>query len=174
MIDRTIERARHAVELLETRGELALQRTKDWEARTLDGLHTDNPSETLSESERRALVEINGFHDRLRRAIHEFEKQAAIIVQIVKLATPQGTTVLESPAQVAVEGWCRSCWRDQQHLEPIAVDRDGQRRYRDLCRRCGEWATAHQNQHPPLAVLRVWHQGRRLSEREYRRITRQP
>jgi hypothetical protein len=55
------------------------------------------------------------------------------------------------------DGWCISCLRDSQYLEPTAAGR-----YAQHCRFCGEWSSAH-GQEPPLEILRARHQGKRIT-----------
>ena len=57
---------------------------------------------------------------------------------------------------VAIEGWCRSCYRDDQRLVPIDTDRRGSRHYNDVCSWCGRFRVAHR-QLPPVAVVRHRH-----------------
>ena len=65
-------------------------------------------------------------------------------------------------AQVAADGWCVSCWRDDQALVPITLRASGVPVFRDLCRWCGDWRAVHR-QVPPLRLLRLHHQGRRIT-----------
>jgi hypothetical protein len=55
------------------------------------------------------------------------------------------------------DGWCSSCQRDGDHLEPVW---DG--RYRNLCRWCAEFTLA-EGCEPPLSLLRLRHQGKRIT-----------
>ena len=71
-------------------------------------------------------------------------------------------------ADVAREGWCRSCWRDEQHMTPITLRPTGEPYYRDRCAWCGEFVAAY-GQEPPVAVLRKRHEGRRISEEDIAR-----
>lgn len=50
--------------------------------------------------------------------------------------------------------WCRSCWRDDRHCEPV--------RAAGLCRWCADWNLAN-GQLPPVEILRARHQGRRIT-----------
>lgn len=60
--------------------------------------------------------------------------------------------------EVVAEGWCKSCYKDDRYLEPIAP---GQL-YRHYCRWCGDFVGEHGHE-PALAVLQVRHQARRVS-----------
>lgn len=66
-------------------------------------------------------------------------------------------------ADVAAAGWCSSCWRNDQQMVPIEKDRHGLRFYRDYCRWCGEFK-ARQKIEPPVELLRLRHEGRRITE----------
>jgi hypothetical protein len=66
-------------------------------------------------------------------------------------------------ADVAAAGWCASCWRNDQQMVPIEKDRHGLRFYRDYCRWCGEFK-ARQKIEPPVSLLALRHEGRRITE----------
>lgn len=65
-------------------------------------------------------------------------------------------------AQAGAAGWCVSCWRNDQTLTPIDTRPSGQAYYRDLCRFCGQWKAEH-GQVPPMAILKMRHDGRRIT-----------
>lgn len=69
-------------------------------------------------------------------------------------ATPAEPPGAKRPAPA---GACRSCWRDDEHYEEIAV---GQ--YRDWCRWCGDFRRVH-GWLPPVELLRKRHQGQRIT-----------
>lgn len=65
--------------------------------------------------------------------------------------------------EAAVDGWCASCWRADQAMVPIYVDRKtGLRRYRDYCLWCGQFKGAHGIE-PPVELLELHLAGRHLS-----------
>lgn len=68
-------------------------------------------------------------------------------------------------AQIAAEGWCVSCWRNDRTCNPIALRASGQPYYRDRCRPCGEWHAEH-GQDPPLSILQKRHQGTRVTQKD--------
>lgn len=72
-------------------------------------------------------------------------------------------------ADIAAAGWCRSCYRDDQYLEPVHVNKHG-RVYRDYCRWCGDWEAESRRigrtpTEPPLAIIKARHRGERITER---------
>lgn len=69
-------------------------------------------------------------------------------------------------ADAAAAGWCKSCWRNDQQMVPITVEGTANlRRYRDYCRWCGDFHGVHKIE-PPLVLLKLRHDGKRLSEAE--------
>lgn len=95
---------------------------------------------------------------------------------IVKAAVPQATHLhkigKETGADVAIAGWCRSCHRDSRYCEPVATRPDGSRRYSDFCNWCGEWAAAHKGEEPPLELVKLRHEGRRITSAMVERHTK--
>lgn len=91
------------------------------------------------------------------------------IRKILYAACPQNTMPdnfePDTPAQISAAGWCVSCHRDNGHLEPVSMRPDGVRRYRDHCTFCGQFKAAHTIL-PPLNVLKLRHEGRRISARD--------
>lgn len=63
------------------------------------------------------------------------------------------------------EDWCSSCWRDGQHCEPVSGHHAGR------CRWCGTWRSEH-GEDPPLALLRMHHQGERITVQMAERYSR--
>lgn len=66
-------------------------------------------------------------------------------------------------AQIATEGWCVSCWRNDRTCNPIALRPTGEPYYKDRCRPCGEWQ-AEYGQDPPMSILKLRHDGRRVTQ----------
>ncbi len=60
------------------------------------------------------------------------------------------------------DDWCRSCHRNNQHHTPVSLRPSGEPYYAGLCRWCGDFRKAHKYD-VPLEVLRVRHQGRRVT-----------
>lgn len=88
----------------------------------------------------------------------------ARLTTLVQIAHPGQPRVLRhsdmTATQLIADGWCPSCYRDDQYLEPVAEGR-----YRDRCRRCGEHRAAT-GKDPSLDDLRIMHaRGKRPRQR---------
>lgn len=70
------------------------------------------------------------------------------------------------PARVDGPGpmWCKSCWRDNKHCEPIS---DHYAR-KGLCRWCGDFLGEY-GRAAPVEVLEKRHRGQRISQQEVER-----
>lgn len=55
--------------------------------------------------------------------------------------------------------WCKSCFRDNGYLRPVALHGDGSVHYKGSCRWCAEAPVKP----PPLDLLRANHEGRRIT-----------
>jgi hypothetical protein len=102
--------------------------------------------------------------DRLTQAVTDLSdmiaRTDALITETIPLRVPKAKPNILA-AQAAADGWCRSCFRDDQHLEPITLRPDGTPFFRDLCKWCGYWQAEH-GQLPGVDVLRQRHEGRRI------------
>jgi hypothetical protein len=109
------------------------------------------------------------YHAELQAIVREMHDRAARIVRIAGFVMPPPPVVLRQGqmlnAQVANEGWCVSCWRNDKRCEPIALRPSGEPYYKDLCRPCGEWKAEHGTV-PPLSILRLRHDGRRVTQKD--------
>jgi hypothetical protein len=65
-------------------------------------------------------------------------------------------------ADVAAAGWCKSCYRDGQYMQPIETNRDGLRYYKDHCRWCGSFK-AEWGIEPPVPLLELRHRYGRVT-----------
>lgn len=88
----------------------------------------------------------------------------ARLTTLVQIAHPDQPRVLRhsdmTAAQLIADGWCPSCFRDNRYLEPITPGR-----YRDRCRRCGDFRAAS-GKDPSVDELRIMHsRGKRLRQR---------
>lgn len=106
------------------------------------------------------------YQDELDKLTKRLEADLLRLCRIMDICCPQPSKQLANrdllAAQVAAEGWCVSCWRDDQHLTPITLRPGGQPYYRDRCRACGEWKAEH-GQDPPKMILELRHAGRRIT-----------
>lgn len=88
----------------------------------------------------------------------------ARLTTLVQIAHPDQPRVLRhsdmTATQLIADGWCPSCFRDDGYLEPITPNR-----YRDRCRRCGDFRAAS-GKDPSVDELRIMHsRGKRLRHR---------
>ena len=85
------------------------------------------------------------------------------LVTLVQIAHPEPRVLRHSDmtaTQLVADGWCPSCFRDDRYLEPITPGR-----YRDRCRRCGDFRAAT-GKDPSVDELRIMHsRGKRLRQR---------
>lgn len=168
-------------ELLEANGSRALHATNSWAAgprsANLDpnagGWQYDEegepvPNDTTGEQAMRGdpLVHTN---ERLVSLILMSDRVNSDLRSILYAACPQNTMPdsfdPDTPAQISAAGWCVSCHRDQGFCEPVSMRPDGSRRYRDYCTGCGNFKAAHGIE-PPLKILKLRHEGRRVSARD--------
>lgn len=152
-------------------GPLIWQRAKDWTR--VDQIATDSTrgggvgeaaSDTQIEDRHldaiasRYHAELDKLTDRIAADLHRLRR-------ISTITSPAPARTLASKellaAQVAADGWCISCWRDDQHLHPISKRPNGDPYYTDLCRACGEWKATN-GELPPLDVLKTRHAGGRV------------
>lgn len=61
------------------------------------------------------------------------------------------------------EDWCLACWKDAKYHSPVALHPDGRRRFKGLCRWCGEFKAANGFE-PPTKLLEVKHRGEHVTE----------
>jgi hypothetical protein len=109
-------------------------------------------------------------HAHLLAALRFVADAAPEVVRLVRLACPDPSKLHLvaadlTDAQVSAEGWCVSCWRDGGYREPVAIQPNGVRRFRDLCLWCGRFAAAHDGKRPPLSLVKARREGRRVTER---------
>jgi hypothetical protein len=94
-----------------------------------------------------------------RRALEDAAKAAFLKATVVyDVATRWGQPLHERQSVDSPdEMWCKSCWRDDKHHEPVAIGR-----YKTWCRFCGDWKAAHKRL-PPVEILEARHSGRRIT-----------
>ena len=153
---------------LRSTGDDTWQRTVDWERaarverdsnRGGGGCASTEDIREHQENER-----LGRLRDKLDRATKQVADGCAAITAVMadtKRPPRHGASTDVLAAQAAADGWCRSCFRADQHLAPITLRPNGQPVYRDLCRFCGAWKGEY-GQVPPLDVLRQHHDGRRI------------
>lgn len=103
-------------------------------------------------------------HDIDRRITTLATFSRALLDELTRWQPP--STDMQHPdptSATAPDGWCTSCWRDNRTHEPITTRPDGTPYYTGLCRFCGGFRTEYR-QLPPLAILRLRHTGRRITE----------
>lgn len=173
---------RHLADTLEHHGQATADRLDDWAHGPRPGDTHDTPGDDNDPAtplpdhlatDRRDAARAARLHTQWTSRVTILERTIAHLDRLHHTAWPPHPTGRgrpDTPTDAALDGWCRSCYRNDGHLQPIATRPDGTRRYRDLCRRCGEFAAAHDGHHPPLEFLRIWHTGRRLTTTDYRRI----
>lgn len=166
--------------VVRSQGALTWERVQDW---TLPGRMpargqrggglTDPDGEPDERSDdRKEDLAAARYHDELATLTRRVEADTARIRRIIAICNPDRPKNLANRdlllAQVAADGWCISCWRDDQNLTPVTMQpargsRDkGTPYYRDLCRACGSWKAEH-GQLPPMEILVLRHSGRRVT-----------
>jgi hypothetical protein len=175
-------RARYAGELLDGHGETVWRRLEEWQAgaraanydpdgpggwryapcgdETCTACPHPIPSDPTGEGVI-AADDAAALHGRFVTALAALDAALAEVTNLVGIATPErARRAVKRPtaADVAADGWCRSCYRDNRHLEPAARPR-----YADLCRFCGDWRAAHDGQDPPRPILEARHRGERIT-----------
>jgi len=166
--------------LIEMKGQDAFDITGGWvpgpgsspKPGTRGGGGADGDPEREDERKRRAHAakvhaDLNEFHRDLDRVVQRG-------LRLYDVAFPGHPAELRNKrtndldpvtsADVAAAGWCRSCWRNDQQMVPIEVNkRTSLRYYRDFCRFCGAFVGQHKIE-PPLPILVKRHAGRRITE----------
>ena len=162
---------------LAAKGDVLWRRTVDWQRLQQqshdqrgggkgDGLTDDDLDEILGDAAAsRYHTEVADLFRRMAADATRLQRLMQIVVPS-QPSKPKGKDMLA--AQVAAEGWCVSCWRDDQALVPIAVRTSGPDKgrpyYRDLCRFCGGWKAEH-GTIPSLDVVQRHHDGRRIQRK---------
>lgn len=147
-----------------TKGQLMVQRCEDWENAIDPRLHVPEPGDDetdvlrregrsdIEEEDRKGDAAASRYKAELSKLTDGIGARLSRLTTIVNICNPERpgriTKGDQTAAQVAAEGWCVSCWRDDQTFEMLAT---GQ--YRDRCRFCGDWKGAH-GEDPPVWLLR--------------------
>lgn len=163
MIDpeRLADRLQETAILLRTEGGATWMRVDDWETARMP--RQTEPLSDEQDAEQRAGASERDEDDRREDAAAARYKQELatitkrLMADLARLETIMAVCNPPHPkqvtnrdlllAQVAAEGWCTSCWRVDKTTTDIAKGR-----YRDLCRKCGEFKSA-EGRIPPLPVI---------------------
>ena len=156
--------------LLDAHGETTWQRVSDWThpgRMPTNGTRGGGLAQAVSDEH---LEERNGdriaarYHQEVTQLAARLDTDIARLTQIIAICCPARPKHLANrdvmAAQVAADGWCVSCWRNGQHLEPVVK---GQ--YRDRCRFCGDWRGQHHSD-PPALIMDLRHAGRRITQND--------
>lgn len=94
----------------------------------------------------------------------------ALAVELIAWSPP--STDMQRPdttSATAPDGWCTSCWRNDRKQEPIGVRPGGTAPYyATMCAWCGSFKATH-GYLPPVELLRLRHDGRRIYDRDIAR-----
>lgn len=150
-------------------GSSTIDRFTDWERLRLPDSQERGGGDggTASDDtvkDRRDDWQTNQYARELAALTSRLRTDLARLTALVQIAHPDQPRALRhsdvTAAQLIADGWCPSCYRDAQYLEPVAEGR-----YRDRCRRCGEHRAAT-GKDPSLDDLRIMHsRGKRLRHR---------
>jgi hypothetical protein len=156
-------------------GGLTWERCEDWNhpgrlptrGERGGGLRDGVTDEALDD--RREDAAASRYKAELAEITRRLDADTARLKTIIRICNPSPPKTLASKdllvAQVAADGWCVSCYRREQFLEPITMQtaRNGAMVpiYRDLCRPCGKWKSEN-GELPSMEVLQTWHRGGRV------------
>lgn len=180
--DRLADRLQDCAVLVRMQGPVTWERCEDWTSarmpRPVEALDDDQEAREregrsdVDEDDRREDAAAARYHAELAALTKRLDADLARLTRIVSICNPARPKHLSNRdllvAQVAADGWCVSCWRDDQNLTPITLmpkrpcDVKPAPYYRDLCRACGAWKGEH-GQLPPVEILVLWHSGRRVT-----------
>lgn len=110
--------------------------------------------------------DINRAHRRYVTHLDEALAVADHLIEDIDAATPRRPNQIADQdrlaAQVGVEGWCSSCFRNAGRLVPQAMHSNGQVKHRGLCRWCADFEREY-GRKPPLSLLQQRHAGRSIT-----------
>lgn len=167
------DRLQECAELVRKQGPDTWTRVADWETAKMPApveRDDDDQAERRKagrsaedEEDRRGDAVASRYRAELAALTKRLDADMARVARIIDVCNPPRPDQLMRHdmllAQVAAEGYCVSCWRDDQTLVEVAKGR-----YRDRCRHCGEFRAA-EGQDPPQSLLVKAH------ERGWRSIT---
>lgn len=105
---------------------------------------------------------------RLTDAIADYDHAIAALTEMLLTLAPEARDDATTPKVEPCDtngpgaGWCRSCWRDEKHMEPEHTHSDGRVKHRGACAWCATFEAEYKTR-PPLPLLRLRHQGRRIT-----------
>jgi hypothetical protein len=105
-------------------------------------------------------------HRRVLRLLALRTRTDRELIQVLALYPPHA--IRAERAKAAGGEWCQSCYRDSQFHEPVSFRPErsgGEPYYAGRCRWCGAFRAVHRMD-PPVKLLRLHHEGRRLYERD--------
>ena len=176
--DKLADHLTNTAQAVRARGDVTWGRVHDWtlpgrmpaRGERGGGMGPGAPDERIDD--RREDAAAARYHTEMQALTKRLDADLARLTRIISICCPVPPKTLANrdllAAQVAADGWCVSCWRDDQHLTPITTQRTRNGTevplYKDRCRWCGEWRS-HSRQDPPLDVLQAHHEGRRIRVR---------
>lgn len=102
----------------------------------------------------------NDPHGAARRKLERCIEQLADLVDQLAPSNRAADHLRTAASDECPTGCCQSCWRDHGHREPARTE--GSR----LCKWCAEWANELGTDMPYMTLLRLRHQGKRITQRD--------
>ena len=159
-----------------TQGPLTWERLEDWHTPgrlpthgTRGGGMAEGADDDERLLDRKDDIAASRYWDEMRTLTRRLEADLARLNTILGIANPERPRTVASRdmqlAQVEAEGWCGSCWRNDQNLTAVTMQksRNGAEvpKYRGRCEWCGKHRKAT-GEDPPIEYLRARHEGRRV------------
>lgn len=131
----------------------------------LDGYPTGGTASGDNEGGRTAILatahlEHGDAHGQLRRDLEKCIGRLADLVDQLAPSNRAADHLRTAASDECPTGCCQSCWRDHGHREPARTE--GSR----LCKWCAEWANELGTDMPYMTLLRLRHQGKRITQRD--------
>lgn len=171
--ERLADRLQDIATVVRRDGPVAWERVEDWTVARMpahrEPLDDDQEERARSgrsevdEDDRREDAAAARYKDELRTVVSRVVADLNRVETIISVCCPTPSKHLSNRdllvAQVAAEGFCVSCWRDDQFLFEIELQGNGTPYYKDLCRWCGSWKGNH-GSIPPTWIVAKHHRGR--------------
>lgn len=154
----------------------AWEKPRDDLLRPSDGADEDQDQkrrEARSDRDRNDAVrdaQASTYRDELARILKRVDADLGRLERLHEILCPDQPERLRNrdllAVQVAADGWCVSCHRDNAYCEPVWKDRS-----RDGCQWCTKWRQS-EGQWPPVALVRWRHRnpGRALTTADVARL----